>query len=64
MLDKLDKNKVTEMLDKMKLSNKDLEKQLDRNIELFKQLEFDKKLSETIEKYKVNPDKNWEIVSI
>jgi len=50
MLDKLDKNKVAEMLDKMKLSNKDLEKQLDRNLELFKQLEFDKKLSETIEK--------------
>ncbi|MFA4853654.1 MAG: hypothetical protein WC599_14150, partial [Bacteroidales bacterium] len=50
MLDKLDKNKVAEMLDKMKLSNKDLEKQLDRSLELFKQLEFDKKLSETIEK--------------
>ncbi len=50
MLDKLDKDKVNEMLDKMKLSNKDLEKQLDRNLELFKQLEFEKKLSETIDK--------------
>ena len=50
MLDKLDKNKVSEMLDKMKLTNKDIEKQLDRNLELFKQLEFEKKLSETIEK--------------
>ncbi len=50
MLDKLDKNKVSEMLDKMKLSNKDLEKELDRNLQLFKQLEFEKKLNETIEK--------------
>ncbi|NTW32996.1 MAG: hypothetical protein HGB12_10270, partial [Bacteroidetes bacterium] len=50
MLDKLDKNKVAEILDKMKLSNKDIEKQLDRNLELFKQLEFEKKLTKTIEK--------------
>jgi hypothetical protein len=50
MMDKLDKNKVNDLLDKMKLSNKDLEKQLNRNLELFKQLEFEKKLSETIDK--------------
>ncbi|HNW97587.1 MAG TPA: hypothetical protein PKK00_04130 [Bacteroidales bacterium] len=50
MLDKLDKDKVSDMLDKMKLSSKDLEKQLDRNLELFKQLEFEKQLNETIEK--------------
>ena len=50
MLDKLNKNEVAEILDKMKLSNKDIEKQLDRNLELFKQLEFEKKLTETIEK--------------
>lgn len=50
MLDKLDKNKVSEMLDKMKLSNKDLAKELDRNLELFKQLEFEKKMNETIDK--------------
>ena len=50
MLDKLDKKQVNEMLDKMKFTNEDLEKELDRNLELFKQLEFDKKLNETIEK--------------
>jgi hypothetical protein len=50
MLDKLDKNKIEEALDKMKLSNKDIEKELDRNLELFKQLELEKKLNETIEK--------------
>ncbi|HNZ43858.1 MAG TPA: hypothetical protein PLS26_09835, partial [Bacteroidales bacterium] len=50
MLDKLDKTKVNEMLDKIKMNNKDLEKELDRNLELFKQLELEKKMSETIEK--------------
>jgi hypothetical protein len=50
MLDKLDKNKIEETLDKMKLSNKDIEKELDRNLELFKQLELEKKMGETIDK--------------
>jgi hypothetical protein len=52
LLDKIDKNQVTQMLEKMKMSNKDLEKQLDRSLEIFKQLEFDKELTETIEKLK------------
>jgi len=50
MLDKLDKDKVNDLLEKMKFSNKDLEKQLDRTLELFKQIEFEKDLAETIEK--------------
>lgn len=50
MLDKLDKDKVRDMLDKMKFSNKELEKQLDRNLEIFKQLDFEKKLAETVDK--------------
>ena len=50
MLDKMDKNKMQDALDKMKLSNKDLEKALDRNLELFKQLELEKKMNETIDK--------------
>ncbi|OQA01481.1 MAG: hypothetical protein BWY70_00359 [Bacteroidetes bacterium ADurb.Bin408] len=49
-MDKLDKEKVKNMLDKMKLGAKDVEKELDRSLELFKQFEFEKKLSETIEK--------------
>lgn len=52
LLDEMDKDKVNEMLEKMQLDNKDLEKQLDRNLELFKQLEFEKKLEETIDKLK------------
>lgn len=50
MMDQLEKDKVSEMLEEMKLSNEDLEKMLDRNLEMFKQLEFEQKLEETIEK--------------
>ena len=50
MMDKLDKDKVQEAIDKMKLDNKDLMKELDRNLEIFKQLEFEQKLQKSIEK--------------
>jgi len=48
MMDEMDKDKLKEMLDNTKLSNKDIEKALDRNLEIFKQLEFEKKLDKTI----------------
>lgn len=50
LLDEVNKDKISEMLDKMKLSNEDMEKMLDRNLEIFKQLEFESKLEETIKK--------------
>lgn len=50
MMNELDKDKVNEMLEKMKLANEDIEKQLDRSLELFKRFEFEKRLSETIDK--------------
>ena len=50
MMEKLDKDKIQEALDKMKLDNKDLLKELDRNLEIFKQLEFEQKLQKSIEK--------------
>jgi len=50
LMEKVDKKNVNEMLDKMKLSAEDLEKQLDRNLEFFKQAELEKKMEETIEK--------------
>ncbi|MEI6575723.1 MAG: DUF4175 family protein [Bacteroidota bacterium] len=50
MMDKLDKNKLSEMLDKVQLNSEDLEKQLDRNLEIYKQLELEKKMGETKEK--------------
>ncbi len=52
LLSEMDKQKVKEAIDKMKLSNKDLEKELDRTLEVFKQLEFQQKLSENIEQLK------------
>jgi hypothetical protein len=52
MLDNIDKDKINEMLEQMQMDNKDLEKQLDRNLELFKQLEFEKKLQDAIDKMK------------
>ncbi len=50
LLEKLDKDKVQDALEKMKLENKDLLKELDRNLEIFKQLEVEQKLQENIDK--------------
>ncbi len=46
MMDKLDKNMFEKELEKMDMSNKDLEKELDRSLELFKQMQFEQKLDE------------------
>ena len=61
LLDKVDKNKLAETLDKMKKSQKDIEEQLDRNLQLFKQLEFDRRLEETIRSLKENAQKQQEL---
>lgn len=50
MLEKLNKDMALDQVDKMKLDNEQLEKELDRTLELFKQLEFDQKLEENIKK--------------
>lgn len=50
LLDEVNKDKVNEMLEKMQMSNEEMEKMLDRNLEIFKQLEFESKLDETIKK--------------
>ncbi len=50
MMEKLNKEELQEKLQEMKLSNKDIEKELDRTLETFKQMEFELKLEETIEK--------------
>jgi len=52
LLEELDKDKVNEMMEEMKMSNEELEEQLDRNLELFKQLEFEQKLQEAIDELK------------
>ncbi len=50
LLDKNNTNQTREELSKMQMDNKSLQKELDRILELYKQLEFEQKLSETIEK--------------
>lgn len=50
LLEQLNKDKVQEAIEKMKLDNKDLMKELDRNLEIFKQMEFEQKLQENIDK--------------
>ena len=44
MMDKLDRNQIQEKLRSFKLTNKDIEKELDRNPEAFKQLELEQKM--------------------
>ncbi len=48
-LEQLDRNEVFEMLSKMEFELKDLESQMDRALELFKQLEMERMLQESIE---------------
>ncbi len=50
LMENVDKNQLQEQLGQMKLDNKDLQKELERTIELFKQMEFDQKLQENIDK--------------
>jgi hypothetical protein len=50
LLDKLDKNQVQQKLEELKMSNKDMEKELDRTLEAFKQMEVEQKMQQAIDK--------------
>ena len=50
LMQEVDKKKLQQALDKIKIDNKELENQLDRNIELMKRLELEKKVEETVQK--------------
>ncbi len=50
LMEEVDKDKVNEMLEKMKMTEKEMEQMLDRNLEIFKKLEFEQKLEESIQK--------------
>lgn len=50
LLQQLDKDKVQQALEQMKFDNKDLEKELDRTMEIFKQMEFEQKMNNTLDK--------------
>ena len=49
LLDEDDKEKLKDLLEKLDDKNEDLEKELDRELELFKQLEFEQKTEEIID---------------
>ena len=50
LMQQQDKNKIQEKLKDMKFDNEDLKKQLERTLELYKQMEFDMKLQDAIDK--------------
>jgi hypothetical protein len=50
LMDKMDKNKVQETLEKLKLNDKDIEKELDRTLEQFKQMEVEQKMEDVTKK--------------
>lgn len=50
LLQQMDKNRIQEALEKMKLDNKDIMKELDRNLEIFKEMEYEQKLQQNIDK--------------
>lgn len=50
LMNEMDKKKVQEQLEKIKMDNEDLEKQLDQNIELMKRLELEKKVEDAVQK--------------
>lgn len=72
LMEKMDKNKVQETLEKLKLSDKDIEKELDRTLEQFKQMEVEAKMEDVAKKLdelakkqeelakQTNPDKKAE----
>jgi len=61
MMEKMDKNMMEQEMDKMDMSNKDLEKELDRSLELFKQMEFEQKLEDVKTKLEELSEKQNEL---
>jgi len=60
-LEELNKDKLSEMLEEMRMNNEDLKNSLDQNLELYKQLQFEKKVEEAIEKLDKLADKQKEV---
>ncbi len=52
MMDQANKEDIQDQLKQMKLDNKDMEKEMERALELFKELEFQQKLQDNIDKLK------------
>jgi hypothetical protein len=52
MMDKVNKDDLQKMLEEMQQSDEDLEKELDRSLEIFKKMELEEKLNKNIDKLK------------
>jgi hypothetical protein len=50
LMEELNKDEIQKELEKMDMSNEDIEKELDRALEQFKQLEWEQKMEKTIDK--------------
>jgi hypothetical protein len=50
LMEELNKDEIQKELEKMDMNNEDIEKELDRALEQFKQLEWEQKMEKTIEK--------------
>ena len=61
MLEEMNKENSQDMLDEMEMNAQELEDQLDRNLELFKQLEFEMRLQESIEELNKLAEKQKEL---
>ncbi len=48
LMEEMSKEKTEELLEKINMNNKEAEKELDRTLEIFKQIEFEEKLENTI----------------
>ncbi|HWY38257.1 MAG TPA: DUF4175 family protein, partial [Bacteroidia bacterium] len=63
LMDKMDKNKIQETLEKLKLSDKDIEKELDRTLEQFKQMEIQQKMEDVAKKLEELAKKQEELAN-
>jgi hypothetical protein len=60
-MNQLNKDQVQQKLDELKLTNKDIEKELDRNLELFKALEVQEKMQHVVDKLDELKNKELEL---
>ena len=61
LMDELNKDEIQKELEKMDLTNEDMEKELDRALEQFKQLEWEQKMEKTIDKLEKLAEKQEEL---
>jgi len=61
LMEEMNKEDLQEKLEEMDVTNKDIEKELDRTLEIFKQMEFEQKLQESIDKLDELKEKQEEL---